>query len=33
MPHNGYRPFDIANTYLAFPDFKYKSLLTGLEKL
>ncbi len=33
MPHNGYRPFDIANTYLAFPDFKYISLLTGLEKL
>lgn len=33
MPHNGYRAFDNANTYLAFPQFKYKSLLTMLEML
>ena len=23
MPHNGYRPFDPAATFAAFPDFRY----------
>ncbi|WOI11811.1 SDR family oxidoreductase [Thalassospira lucentensis] len=32
MPHNGYRPFDPANTYKAFPDFTYTSLEAGLKK-
>jgi nucleoside-diphosphate-sugar epimerase len=31
MPHNGYRPFDIAACKKAFPDFTYTSLTQGLE--
>lgn len=31
MPHNGYRPFDIAATRQAFPDFRYTPLANGLE--
>lgn len=30
MPHNGYRPFDIAACRAAFPDFKYTPLHEGL---
>jgi nucleoside-diphosphate-sugar epimerase len=30
MPHNGYRPFDIASCREAFPDFRYTSLEDGL---
>jgi nucleoside-diphosphate-sugar epimerase len=30
MPHNGYRPFDIAAARAAFPDFRYRSLHEGL---
>ncbi len=30
MPHNGYRPFDPAATYRAFPDFRYTRLADGL---
>jgi nucleoside-diphosphate-sugar epimerase len=30
MPHNGYRPFDIAACRAAFPDFKFTSLDEGL---
>ncbi|MBH67487.1 MAG: NAD-dependent dehydratase [Rhodospirillaceae bacterium] len=30
MPHNGYRAFDTFLTKLAFPEFSYKSLETGL---
>ncbi len=30
MPHNGYRPFDIAACRAAFPDFRYTPLLEGL---
>lgn len=30
MPHNGYRPFDIAACRKAFPDFRYTSLEAGL---
>ncbi len=30
MPHNGYRPFDIAACRAAFPDFKYTPLDEGL---
>ena len=30
MPHNGYRPFDIAACRAAFPDFAYTSLADGL---
>jgi UDP-glucose 4-epimerase len=30
MPHNGYRPFDIAACAAAFPDFVYTSLPQGL---
>ena len=33
MPHKGYRPFDPANTYQAFPGFKYHTLLNMLERL
>ena len=33
MPHNGYRPFDAANTYRAFPGFQYHTLLNMLEIL
>lgn len=32
MPHNGYRPFDIAACRSAFPDFVYTPLRTGLAK-
>ncbi|PTM40323.1 SDR family oxidoreductase [Bosea sp. 124] len=30
MPHNGYRPFDIAATTAAFPDFVYTDLESGM---
>lgn len=30
MPHNGYRPFDPAATFRAFPDFRYTPLADGL---
>lgn len=30
MPHNGYRPFNIAKTYVAFPDFHYTSVMDGI---
>jgi UDP-glucose 4-epimerase len=30
MPHNGYRPFDVAATRAAFPDFRYLPLAEGL---
>lgn len=32
MPHNGYRPFDIAATRAAFPDFAYTPLFEGMAK-
>jgi UDP-glucose 4-epimerase len=32
MPHNGYRPFDVAATYAAFPDFSYTPVTDGLRK-
>jgi UDP-glucose 4-epimerase len=32
MPHNGYRPFDPAATYGAFPDFRYTTLDAGLSR-
>jgi hypothetical protein len=32
MPHNGYRPFDIAACRTAFPDFRYTSLAEGIAK-
>jgi len=32
MPHNGYRPFDIAACRKAFPDFRYTSIDEGLRK-
>jgi hypothetical protein len=32
MPHNGYRPFDIAACRRAFPDFRYTPLEEGLRK-
>jgi UDP-glucose 4-epimerase len=32
MPHNGYRPFDIAACRAAFPDFSYFPLADGLAK-
>lgn len=32
MPHNGYRPFDIAACRAAFPDFRYMPLREGLAK-
>jgi UDP-glucose 4-epimerase len=32
MPHNGYRPFDPAATYLAFPGFHYTGLESGLAR-
>jgi nucleoside-diphosphate-sugar epimerase len=31
MPHNGYRPFDIAACRAAFPDFHFTSLEKGME--
>jgi UDP-glucose 4-epimerase len=32
MPHNGYRPFDVAACKTAFPDFTYMPLAAGLAK-
>jgi UDP-glucose 4-epimerase len=32
MPHNGYRPFDPAQTFAAFPDFAYTPLDVGMER-
>jgi nucleoside-diphosphate-sugar epimerase len=32
MPHNGYRPFDIAASRAAFPDFTYTPLADGIVK-
>jgi nucleoside-diphosphate-sugar epimerase len=32
MPHNGYRPFDPAATFLAFPGFHYTDLDSGLAR-
>jgi UDP-glucose 4-epimerase len=32
MPHNGYRPFDIATCRAAFPDFRYTPLEEGLRR-
>lgn len=32
MPHNGYRPFDPAATFAAFPDFAYTELDEGLSR-
>lgn len=32
IPHNGYRPFDIAACHVAFPDFAYVAIETGLAK-
>jgi UDP-glucose 4-epimerase len=32
MPHNGYRPFDIAACRAAFPDFRYTTLDDGLRR-
>ncbi len=32
MPHNGYRPFDPAATFLAFPDFRYTAIDAGLAR-
>jgi nucleoside-diphosphate-sugar epimerase len=32
MPHNGYRPFDPAATYGAFPGFRYTTLDAGLSR-
>ena len=33
MPHKGYRPFDVAATHEAFPDFRYTVLRDGLLKV
>jgi UDP-glucose 4-epimerase len=33
MPHNGYRPFDPAQTFAAFPDFAYTPLDVGMERV
>ena len=33
IPHDGYRPFDAAATYRAFPDFRYTPLGIGLGKI
>jgi nucleoside-diphosphate-sugar epimerase len=30
IPHNGYRPFDVAATRVAFPDFAYTPLFEGM---
>jgi len=30
MPHNGYRPFKVTATYLAFPDFRYTKITDGI---
>jgi nucleoside-diphosphate-sugar epimerase len=32
MPHNGYRPFDIAAARSAFPDFKFTPIAEGMAK-
>jgi nucleoside-diphosphate-sugar epimerase len=32
MPHNGYRPFDIAAIRAAFPDFRFTPLAQGLDR-
>jgi len=32
MPHNGYRPFDPAATFAAFPAFSYTRLNDGLAR-
>jgi UDP-glucose 4-epimerase len=32
MPHNGYRPFDPAATFAAFPDFRYTALDAGMRR-
>jgi UDP-glucose 4-epimerase len=32
MPHNGYRPFDIAACRMAFPDFTYTPMPVGIAK-
>src|SRR5215831_9014074 len=32
MPHNGYRPFDPAATYAAFPGFEYTTIDAGLAR-
>jgi nucleoside-diphosphate-sugar epimerase len=32
MPHNGYRPFDPANVFRAFPDFRFTALEEGLRQ-
>ena len=32
MPHNGYRPFDPAGTFQAFPGFRYTALDAGLAR-
>lgn len=33
MPHNGYRPFDPAAVFAAFPDFHFTALDTGLARV
>ena len=33
MPHDGYRPFDIAACRAAFPDFHYTPLAEGLARV
>jgi nucleoside-diphosphate-sugar epimerase len=32
MPHNGYRPFDIAAARAAFPDFRFTPLADGIAR-
>jgi UDP-glucose 4-epimerase len=32
MPHNGYRPFDIAGSHAAFPGFSYTPVAEGIAK-
>jgi len=32
MPHNGYRPFDIAAVRAAFPDFRFTPLIEGIAR-
>jgi UDP-glucose 4-epimerase len=32
MPHNGYRPFDIAGCRAAFPEFSFTPLVEGLRR-
>jgi len=33
MPHNGFRPFDVAAFHKAFPDFRYTQLEDGLRRM